>query len=144
MQATSRMASVVSSTPPARRRLIRDVVPKNMIVLPDLKMSKAHSGHAVIKLTEDGTWEGLPRFAEAFTKQLGARKINHVDGPDVRLWDIELGGIRLNLVYDDFPNGLSLMPYSDEGDRLLQRVFEDLKQAAETTKAQQAGSSNDG
>ena len=27
MQATARMASVVSSTPPARRRLIRDVRP---------------------------------------------------------------------------------------------------------------------
>ena len=115
------------------------VVPRNMIVFPDPKMTRAHSGHAVIELTEDGTWEGFPRFAEVFTNELGARKVRHVDGPDVRFWDIELEGIRLNLGYDDFPNGLSLMSYSDDGDRLLQRIFECLKQAADTTKAEQAG-----
>jgi len=121
-----------------------DVVPKNMIVFPNPRMGKAHSGHAVIELTEDGTWEEFPRFAEAFTKQLGATKIDQVDGPDVRFWDIKLDGVRLNLGYDDFPNGLSLMSYSSDGDRLLQRVFEGLKQAAETTKAQQVGTSNGG
>lgn len=109
-----------------------------MITFPDPKMRIAHSGHAVIELTEDGTWEGFPRFAESFSKQLGATKINEVDGPDVRFWDIELDGIRLNLGYDDFPNGLSLMAYSDEGDRLLQRIFDGLKQDAETTEAQAA------
>ena len=103
-----------------------------MIVFPDAKMSKAHNGHAVIELTENGTWEGFSRFAEAFTNQLGATKIDGVDGPDVRFWDIELDGIPLNLGYDDFPNGMSLMSYSAEGDQLLQRVFEDLKQAVDT------------
>ena len=110
-------------------------MPKNMIVFPNPRMGRAHSGHAVIELTGDGTWEGFPRFAEAFIKQFGATEIDQVDGPDVRFWDIELDGVRLNLGYDDFPNGLSLMSYSSEGDRLLQRVFEGLKQAAETTKA---------
>ena len=109
-----------------------------MITFPEAKMRIAHSGHALIELTEDGTWEEFPRFAEIFTQQLGAKKINGVDGPDVRFWDIELNGIRLNLGYDDFPNGLSLMAYSDEGDRLLERVFDGLKQDAETTAAQQA------
>ncbi len=108
-----------------------------MIVFPDAKMRTAHSGHVIIELTEDGTWEGFPRFAEAFTKQLGATKIDGVDGPDVRFWDIEMEGVRLNLGYDDYPNGMSLMSYSEEGDRLLHRVFESLKQATETTKAQQ-------
>lgn len=107
-------------------------------------MSRAHSGHAIIELTEDGTWEGFPRFAELFTKQLGATKIDCVDGPDVGFWDIEMNGIRLNLGYDDYPNGLSLMSYCDDGDRLLQQVFEGLKQAAKAPKAQQAGSSNGG
>lgn len=110
-----------------------------MIVFPDAKMRTAHSGHAIIELTEDGTWEDFPRFAEAFTKQLGATKIDGVDGPDVRFWDIRLEGVRLNLGYDDYPNGMSLMSYSEEGDRLLNQVFEGLKQAAETTKAQQGG-----
>lgn len=112
------------------------------MVFPNPQLYKAHNGHLSVELTEEGTWEGSPQFAEQFTKALGATKIKQVDGPDVRFWDLELDGVRLNLGYDDFPNGLSLRSYSDEGDGLIERLFTGLKDGSGISKAGQGAPPN--
>ena len=94
-----------------------------MIQFQQPRLTKAHSGHAVIELTERGTWEEFPEFAKRFTKQIEGKKIDQVDGPDVRFWDIELKGEKMNLGYEDFPNGISLMSYTDKGDLILNDLF---------------------
>jgi hypothetical protein len=104
-----------------------------MIVFRAPKAGKSHLGHVVIELTENGTWEQFPEFAKRFTEQIGAEKIKHVDGPDVRFWDISKNGIKLNLGYDDFPNGISLMAYTLEGDEYLNTLFTELIKNADPT-----------
>ncbi len=105
-----------------------------MIQFKNPQLGKAHSGHLIIELTEAGTWESFPRFASKFIEEIGATKITEVTGPDVRFWDILLNDVKLNLGYDDFPNGLSIMSYDNQGDNLLRKLYIELEKNADLKK----------
>lgn len=87
-------------------------------------LTKMQNGNMCIELTEAGTWESFPPFAEALAKQIGGAITQRIDGPDVRLWKVEYLGHPLRLVYDDFPNGISLEPMTDGSDNIIHRLFE--------------------
>lgn len=87
-------------------------------------LGKMQNGNPCIELTEDGTWESFAPFAEALAKQIGGAITRRIDGPDVRLWEMEYLGYPLRLVYDDFPNGISLEPRTDGSDHIVHRLFE--------------------
>ncbi|WP_083848425.1 DUF3630 family protein [Thiorhodovibrio frisius] len=89
-------------------------------------LKKTHSGHVCIELTEAGTWEQFPEFAEKLTKQLHGRKIKAIDSPDIRFWEIRINNIILNLGYEDYPNGISLFSYCKDGDAYLQNLHKEL------------------
>jgi len=95
----------------------------NMIYFKSPEILKMHSGHISIELTESGTWESFPKFAEEYANQIGAILIEELVAPDIRIWDIEINGIQLKLAYDNFPNCISLESDSDEGDALLLELF---------------------
>ena len=82
-----------------------------------------HSGNLCVVLTEAGTWESFPAFAEKYCKQIDAIIVERIDGPDVRVWKIEVEGIIIRLVYDDYPNGVSLESEDDRGDEIIKRLF---------------------
>jgi hypothetical protein len=82
-----------------------------------------HSGNLCIVLTEAGTWESFPAFAEKYCEQIDAIIVKRIDGPDVRVWEIEVEGIIIRLVYDDYPNGVSLESEDDRGDEIIKRLF---------------------
>lgn len=94
-----------------------------MIHLKSPTIQKNRSGHVSIELTEAGTWESFPAFAEAFAKHIGAVLIEEIVGPESRFWKIEIKHIYLNLVYDNFPNEIRLDSHSDKGDKLLNSLY---------------------
>jgi hypothetical protein len=102
-----------------------------MIVFKRLILQKVHSGHLSIELTEDGTYDDFPEFARLFTQQIGGKKISGVDGPDVRFWEMKVENVKLNLAYEDFPNGMSIMAHDEKGDTYLKKLFEKLTQESD-------------
>ena len=95
-----------------------------MINFKSPKIIKMYSGHVSIELTDSGTWESFPKFAKEYAKQINAILIEEIIAPDMRFWQMEINGIELKLIYDNFPNGISLESDSDEADELLLALFE--------------------
>lgn len=81
------------------------------------------SGYESIELTEGGSWETFPRFAEKYAEQIGAKVVRKIEGPDMHLWEIEYEGVILNLVYDDFPNGVSIEPKDKSCQPAIEKLF---------------------
>jgi len=80
------------------------------------------------------TWEEFPDYAQELLTLMHGSKSSFVDGPDVRLWQVQVEGTRLRLVYDDFPQMVTLESDSDAGDRLLQLLKSRLSRIATPNK----------
>ena len=87
------------------------------------KLRKMKNGNVCVELTEAGTWESFPRFANKWTKQIGAKITDRLDGPDVRIWRISYEGQTLKLVYDDFPNGITVEAIDADSNSAINRIF---------------------
>ena len=94
-----------------------------MITFANPKKLKMASGNESIELTEEGNWETFPRFAEKYAEQIDAKVVKKIEAPDINLWEIEYEGIILNLVYDDFPNGVSIEPKDRGGQFAIEKLF---------------------
>jgi len=94
-----------------------------MIRFSNPKKRKMAAGHESLELTEEGTWESFPPFAEKYVKQIGARVKRRIQAPDMHLWEIEYAGTTLNFVYDDFPNGISIEPMNEEGQAAIETLY---------------------
>jgi hypothetical protein len=87
------------------------------------KLSRMANGLDCIELTENGTWESFPTFAAALIKQIGGKLVEKIDGPDVRIWTIQLAGCDVSLVYRDYPNGISLEPGDGASSSQIAQLF---------------------
>lgn len=94
-----------------------------MIQVRAPRLQRQKSGSLYIELTEDGTWESFPLFALALASQIGAEVVETVEAPDMRLWKIDYSGHKLRLVYDDFPNGVTLEPTTEGQDAVIESLF---------------------
>jgi len=81
------------------------------------------SGTECLELTEAGSWESFPTFAEKYVKQIGAKIKRKIKAPDMHLWEIEYEGVVLNFVYDDFPNGISIEPKDKSGQDAIENLY---------------------
>jgi hypothetical protein len=87
------------------------------------KKQKMASGNECLELTEEGTRESFPPFAEKYVKQIGAKVLKKIEAPDIHLWEIEFEGVVLNFVYDDFPNGISIEPKDKNGQAAIEKLY---------------------
>jgi hypothetical protein len=81
------------------------------------------SGLWSLLLTEEGTWESFPSFANAYAKQVGARVLRRASGPDIHVWEIKLEESIVLLVYDDFPNGVSVVPRDEQSQDIVDKLY---------------------
>ena len=81
-------------------------------------------GNEYLHLTDEGTWDSFPKFAEELASQIGASIIKRKTLPDSHLWEIEFEGDLLRFVYDDFPNGISIEPKGIFNKKSIQRLYE--------------------
>ncbi len=84
------------------------------------------SGHGSLNLSERVDWSEFPGYAQQLLAEIGGRQVSQDDGPDIRLWEVEVRGERLRLVYDDYPQMVSLDAGSDAADFLLRSLVTDL------------------
>jgi hypothetical protein len=94
-----------------------------MITFAHPKKEKMASGDDCIELTEEGSWESFRSFAEKFVQQIGAEVIDKTETEGTHLWKIEYGGVILNFVYSDYPNGVSIEPTDSNAAEAIDRLF---------------------
>jgi len=100
------------------------VTNENMVIrFRNPKLERMHNGNLCVELTEAGTWESFEGFAEAWTSQIGATIRDRVDGPDVRVWRIVYDRYVLRLVYNDYPNGISVEAADAESNVAIEKLF---------------------
>lgn len=84
-----------------------------------LGLTTMASGHLCLNLSETVTWEQFPAYASTFVAAVGATRARVTEAPDVRLWDLTIDGCPLQLVFDDFPQMVSLESRDARGDAVL-------------------------
>jgi hypothetical protein len=94
--------------------------------LDALKLLSMASGYGCLTLSEHVDWSEFPGYAQQLLAVIGGRQVSQDDGPDIRLWEVEVRGERLRLVYDDYPQMVSLESGSDAADFLLRSLQTDL------------------
>ena len=93
------------------------------LLLDALGLQGMASGHRCLNLSERVSWEEFPAYAHELLTFLQGSTVSVADGPDMRLWQMLVEGTALRLVYDDYPQMVSLESDSDASDRLLQRLM---------------------
>lgn len=84
------------------------------IPLEQLAIEPMHVGWECLRLTERIGWDDFPAYAKSLSDQLQAQLLDEIDGPDVRIWHVLIGGLPFSIVYDDYPVGVSLEPRTEE------------------------------
>lgn len=102
-----------------------------MITFSNPKKEKVAPGCESLELTEAGTWESFPAFAEKFVQQIGAKVIRKLEAPDMHIWEIEYDGAALNFVYDDFPNGVSIESKDSKGQAAVDKLYDLVKEQSD-------------
>ena len=87
------------------------------------KLERMRSGNLRLLLTEAGTWESFEAFAERWVQQIGATILDRVDGPDVRVWRMSYEDRAVNLVYDGFPNGVSVEAIDADSNTAIEQLY---------------------
>jgi hypothetical protein len=96
------------------------------LLLDALEIEPMASGHCCLNLSEQVGWSDFPEYAETLLSTIGGRQVSVADAPDIRLWEVEVAGERLRLVYDDYPQTVSLESDSDSADSQLRRLLTEL------------------
>lgn len=95
-----------------------------MIRFANPKKEKLASGGEALVLTESGTWESFPGFAENYARQIGAKVLSKSETADMHLWELQYDGYIQTLLYDDFPNGVSLEPKGPAAQAAIEALYE--------------------
>lgn len=95
-----------------------------------LNLFKMHSGDLSLQLSEQISWEAFPVYVAEVLKQIGGKVINKNDGIDMRIWNIEFEAWRLQIVYEDYPQMISIEsaePNDQVANEFLKRLFKQLE-----------------
>ena len=108
------------------RRLVSDYEKADPIVI-DLPMERLvvepmASGHLSLELTEQPSWGSFERYAEELLRRLEGRVVERGTIVDMHLWKVEIETVPLRLVYEDYPNRVSLESESYPGDMLIRKL----------------------
>ena len=80
-------------------------------------------GWAHILLRDDVSWEEFPIFAGELVARLSGKVVSQADLPDARMWQVEVAGGVLALVYEDHPQSILLEASSPEGVEILRELL---------------------
>jgi len=108
-----------------RSLVARDGMPDPIVddlPMERLTIAPMASGHLCLELTEMPNWESFGRYAEELLRRLDGRVVERITIVDMHLWNIDIETVPLRLVYEDFPNRISLESESYPGDMLLKKL----------------------
>jgi hypothetical protein len=89
-----------------------------------LSVDRMSSGHLNLNLSKLIPWEDFPGYASKVAKCSGGIIKDKADAPDMRIWTIFVNGTELRLVYDDYPQTISLESDSEDGDDLVRKLHQ--------------------
>ncbi len=114
------------------RRLLREDEGGKMWDFPmeRLTLQPQASGHLSLLLTERAGWDDFEAYAAELLHRLDGTLIKKVSGPDGHIWDVEIETTPLQLVFDDFPLGVTLESRSYPGDIFLRKLQSRLARSA--------------
>ena len=98
--------------------------------LEALSMDRLLPGYLALKLTECVEWEDFPAYAHKFLQAVGGEVLKKNDAADTRIWEVKIDGATLWLVYEDYPQMISLEPSGQACDALIQSLHQKLKEGA--------------
>ena len=107
---------------------VQPIMNTNENFLKDLQ--KMASGHLCLNLSERVGWDGFPDFADNLLQAIGGEIVRKTDCPDMRLWEVRVGGSDLSLVFDDYPVMTSLESSDQAGDIVIQNLSQRLSRGA--------------
>ena len=82
------------------------------------------SGNLWMILSESISWEEFPRYATSILQFVGGSKVDVAESVEMRLWNVKILGQSMRLVYDDFPQMVSLESEDAEGDLVLRGIHD--------------------
>lgn len=85
-------------------------------------MSLMASGHLCLEFKEAMDWDSFAQFATRVLNRIGAKVTEKADAVDMRIWTLERCGVKLRLVYEDYPSQASLESSSPEGDEHVRQI----------------------
>ena len=80
-----------------------------------------------LEITNRVGWKSFPRFATELLDRIGGKVIDKAEAVDIRIWYVEIESCVVLLVYDDFPVMVSIESQDEPGDKLIKRLYEQLK-----------------
>lgn len=91
------------------------------------RLNKNKEGRISLTLTENVSWETFSDLACGFLDQVNGKIIERKDSMLTCIWNIDIDGITLRLVFEDFPCQLDVDSLNKNGDRILLQIYEKLK-----------------
>jgi hypothetical protein len=95
--------------------------------LQKLTLRVMASGHQCLELSEEIDWDEFPQFAEKLIMIVGVKIIDKAESVEMRIWNLQFPTCRIRLVYDDYPQMISLESDTPQGDDILKNLAEQMK-----------------
>jgi len=92
----------------------------------ELSLEKLNSGHLCLELFSKLDWDQFPSFVDALLQSFSGSIEKKTDTVDIRIWELNMSGESIRVVFEDFPVMVSLESDTDGGDRLLQEIKDKL------------------
>lgn len=86
------------------------------------------SRHLCLEITEKINWENFPNYANNLINILGGEILSKIENFDIIIWKISINDKNYNLVFDDFPQMISLESSDNQADNQLEKIKEFLSQ----------------
>ena len=102
----------------------------NILRLEKLAIGQMASGHLNLDLSGKVSWNEFPKYASKLVKMCDGIVKNKSDAPDIRIWYIRINEVDLRLVFDDYPQMVSIESSSDAADekiKLLNEMLDNYK-----------------
>lgn len=96
---------------------------KSLIEPEVFALETGTSGKLYMNLSSKVNWEDFPQYAEKFLALVDGSILKKGDAADVRIWDVNVEGKVLHLVFDDYPLMVSLESFDDKGDEVVDRLY---------------------
>jgi hypothetical protein len=97
------------------------------VILEKLAIHKMASGQLCLNLTESVEWGQFQPYAEKLAAILGAGVSDEAKSVEMRIWHLQFPSCQIRLVYDDFPQMVSLESDCLSGDDILKNLANQLK-----------------
>jgi hypothetical protein len=84
-------------------------------------------GRVEFHVEDISTWNGFEEICRFFVEHLGATHVSQNDGPDARVWKVQLKGEIINVVHDDMV-GNFFFAERNEAEAIASQIAEKLNE----------------